>query len=153
MNSPNSLIASGQFSQPENTRISSAYRRSNTSTGSANKNMSKSSKTVKDPSRIHNLKGLIKNSHTNAQIKHRKSENFRKIKRRSDKSGHSKSNSKSNYILGGSTIISLKGQQQLLGGTKNGQFVYKPSEDDAFTTKTGEAFSFLFENFPILLYF
>lgn len=106
INSPNSLIASAQFSQNENTRITSAYRRSNTSATSAQK----SSKTVKDPSRIHNLKGMAKN--TNAQIKHRKSENFRKIKRRTDKSGHSKSGSKSNYILGGSTVISLKGQPQ-----------------------------------------
>lgn len=106
--------------------------------------MSKSNKTVKDPSRIHNLKGLIKNSQTNAQIKHRKSENFRKIKMSAHKSGHSKGS----HILEGNTVPSIpefKGQQQIFGSTKT-NFIYKPSQEEPFSAKTGEIFSSLIDS-------
>lgn len=59
---------------------------------------------------------MSKNSKISSSRKQRKSENFRKIKHGVGK--HEKSKSKSNFKVGGSTVINLKNSQNL--------FIYLP---------------------------
>ena len=138
-NSPNSLMASIQYSKAENPRLSSAYRRSNTSSNSMNKNSSTSTKPMKNFSGIQNMKGnlMIKNSKISSSMKQGKSENFRKVKHKIGNGNHSKSNSKSNYMIGGSTVISLKNSQNLFSYPVNKQLANKHTEDANLVT-TGE---------------
>lgn len=77
LNSPSSLKATTHHSKDANTRISSAYRRSNASSHSSGKHNSISNNPLKELSRIHHLKGesLIKNAKASVNIKSSKSEN------------------------------------------------------------------------------
>lgn len=143
-NSPSSLIASAHNSNASNTRTNSGYRRSNASSVTANKNIQGSNIPFKDMSKIQNLNAdsMIKNSKGNMNIKHRKSENLRTIKARINNPIHSKSNSKSNYIVGGSNVISLKNSQNLFTYPVSNVFTNKPTEgEENFVTAGGKNFN------------
>lgn len=140
-NSPSSLIASAQHSNASNTRTNSGYRRSNASSVTANKNIPGSTAPFKDMSRIQNLNAdsMIKNSKGDMSSKHRKSENLRTIKARINNPMHSKSNSKSSYIVGGSNVISLKNSQNLFTYPVSNVFTNKPTEgEENFVTAGGK---------------
>lgn len=130
-NSPSSLIASAQTSNVPNTRDhSEGHRRPDSS--SQPKPGSQSHKSAGDFARIANLKAnaIIKNTKTNISMKHRKSENLRKIKARASGNNSSgKYSSKSSYIMApGSNIMSLKGSQNLFVYNANSS-IGKPQEN------------------------
>jgi hypothetical protein len=144
-NSPSSLIASAQQTNSSNTRTNSGYRRSNASSVNGHKHSTGPAKPFKDISRIQNLNidSMIKNSKTNMNIKHRKSENLRTIKARMSNPMHSKNNNKSNYIVGGSNVISLKNSQNLFTYPVNNHFSNEPTEgDDNFVADGGKISNF-----------
>lgn len=113
-NSPSSLISSLQHSKA-NTRVHSAYRRSNTSSHSNAKHNSVSSKPLKDMSKIHNLKAesTIKGSKGMGGMKSSKSENkhcskaIRKLKTKGPSLQQYSKNDNSHYIIGNASISGM----------------------------------------------
>lgn len=118
-NSPSSHKVSTQHSKSDNTRINSAYRRSN------------SNNTGKDNQIIPNLKvnSIAHNSKLNSSLKQRNSENFRKIEQRI---GNEKNINKSSYKIGGSTVISLKNSQNLFVYPLNKRLMNKQTDEGNF---------------------
>ena len=118
-NSPSSLIATSNQSKSSNTRIQSAYRRSNASSHSSGKHNPTASQPLNEFSKSNkiNEQTIIKNSKVNISMKNSKSEsknwrkNIGKLKVRAQEAQPYTKNSNSNYIIGNASIMANQKHQ------------------------------------------
>ena len=145
-NSPSSLIASIQQTKAPNTRIHSAYRRSNTSSHSSGKHNTTSNKPLKEISRLHHMKAesMIKNVKASVNIKNSKSENksvrknVQNLKVRDHKLQPYSISSNSHYLA--SHLHSLpKNQQHLFPYQLNNTSMKQNSDDEHYIEGENES--------------